>query len=404
MQGMKKDSEVNQIEELIECLKFIEDPRVLGRSKHLLIDILVISICAVLCGAEGVFDIEEFGLEKEDWLRRFLSLPCGIPSHDTIARVLSLIDPIEMEKAFQEWVRNILGKDKIKSISLDGKSTRGTERTFNQGKKGLHMVSAYSHELGLTLMEVESEGRGAAEGPAAVECLNSLDLRNVMVLGDAGLATKRVVHKIREKEGDYLVPIKGNQRFYLRELEELFLSQREFIKIASDNNQEHGRTEERSCKILSTEGLSEKFRCQWLDAKVVFVIERVRHEKDRRYLIQKTGLDGKQSYERNDQDIKTTKETTYYVSSRKLSAKEALAEARKHWGIENQLHWVLDVAFGEDDWTVRSKALARSLSLIRKIAFNILKSSKTRGSVRIRMKKAGWNNKFLEQLIFGGEL
>lgn len=398
---MKKDSNSNQVAELIECLQFVEDPRVVARSKHLLIDILVISICAVLSGAESVLDIEMFGKEKEKWLRQFLKLPSGIPSHDTIARVLSLIDPIEMEIAFQEWVASVIDQKKIQSISLDGKSTRGTERTFNQGNKGLHMVSAYSHELGLALMEIDSEGRGGGEGPAAVECINSLDLTGVMVLADAGLATKRVVHGIREKKGDYLVPIKRNQALSLETIESFFLTHKESVKLASDNNLGHGRFEERICSLLSADDLNEKFKSQWLDVKVALKVERRRTTEDKRYFVQTKDSSGKHSYEKNDQEIRITTEATYYVSSRKLTAKQALVEVRKHWGIENKLHWILDVAFGEDDWTIRSKTLARSLSLIRKIAFNMIKGSKSKGSVRLRMKQAGWNNAFLEKILFG---
>ena len=400
---MKKESPINSFEELIECLKFVDDPRVVGRSKHLLIDILVISICAVLCGAEGVFDIEEFALEKEIWLRKFLLLPSGIPSHDTIARVLSLVDPLGLEIAFHDWIQHILGSERVRSISLDGKTTKGTERNFSRSNNGLHMVSAYSHELGLTLMEIESEGRGAGESSAAMDCIHSMDLDGVMVLADAGLASKRITQKIKEKNGDYVVPIKGNQRFYLQELEAYFLTDGESQKIAFDSNKGHGRSEERICQLLAAQGLSDKFKSQWLDAKVVFRIERKRTDKDKRCFVQKIDSEGSRIYKKNDQELRVSQEVTYYVSSRRMTAQEALTEVRKHWGIENQLHWVLDVAFGEDDWRVRSKRLARTLSLMRKIAFNIIKRSKTKGSIRIRIKKAGWNNKFLEQLLFGGE-
>ena len=146
--------------------------------------------------------------------------------------------------------------------------------------------------------------------------------------------------------------------------------------------------------------MSEKFQTQWPDARTIFSITRGRVETDKRAVIQESGKDGKQSYRVNDSDLKYSEETMFYVSSRKLTPKQALVETRKHWGIENKVHWVLDVAFREDSWMVRAKRLAQTLSLVRKIALNIIRLSKADGSVRVRMKRAAWNNEFLEKLLF----
>ena len=396
---MPKNLRKDQLSDLIECLQFVEDPRVLGRSKHLLIDILVISVCACLCGAEGVLEIEAFGRQKEDWLKLFLELPNGIASHDTIARVLSLVDPVQMEIAFGEWVQGILlGQEKIKSLSLDGKSTRGTQRKFSHGTRPLLVVSAYAHELGLSLMQSESPSSGLAEAEAALDCLKVLDIKGITVMADAGIAVKKVIHQIREQKGHYIVPVKGNHPAHLQEIIDYLALNKSGSNTTFD--QGHGKKEERTCRVLPAK-MTDKFLDYWKDAKTVVEITRVRFEKDKRFIVQKTGSDGKQYYEMNDNETKRTEWTTYYVSSRKLNAKEALSETRKHWQIENNLHWVLDVAFREDHCTVRAKKLARSLSLVRKIALNIIRSSKTKGSVRVRMKNAGWNNNFLENLVFG---
>jgi len=395
---VKKVVEDN-LTELMECLEFVEDPRVQGRSKHLLIDILVISVCAILCGAEGIVEIAFFGQQKESWLKRFLLLPCGIPSHDTIARVLSIIDPAQMEIAFGEWVETISAGTALKSISLDGKSSNGTERRFNGSSRPLHIVSAYSHELGLTLMESESRSSGLAESEAALDCLRVLNLKGTTIMADAGIGTKKVIAQIREQRGHYLVPVKANSSLSLNEITQCFAKNES--KIEKTTEESHGRSVERMCRVLATSQMSEVFLGKWPDAKVIFEITRVRTEKDKRFMIKSTASDGTQSYQRNANETKSSTETIYYVSSLKLDPKQAINEVRKHWQIENKLHWVLDVAFCEDEWTVTTKRLARSLSLIRKIALNLIRVSKTKGSVRGRMKKAGWNDAYLEEILFG---
>lgn len=395
---MAKTLSKEQLSELINNLQYIEDPRVQGRSKHLLIDILVLSVCAILCGVENVTDIEEFGRQKVDWLKSFLELPCGIPSHDTIARVLCLIEPSQLEQAFGYWMKEVV-RDKLKSVSVDGKTVNGTERGFNTGKQPLALVSVYAHELGLSLMQTQANSTGTSESKAAKECLKLLDIKDVTVMADAGVASKGLLEQVREQKGNYLVAVKGNHRLSYQEVAEIFESApRSTSKIEEEG---HGRKEKRFCRALSTEGCSETFFKSYPDAKTIFRIKRVREEKDHRFIVQKTGEDGKQYYEKNNGEWKRSEESSYYVSNLTLTAQEALAEVRKHWQIENNLHWVLDVAFKEDDWMVKARRLARSLSAIRKIAFNIIKLSKTKGSVRIRMKRAGWNNEFLEQLLWG---
>jgi predicted transposase YbfD/YdcC len=397
---MPKKLSKDSLDELIGCFQFVADPRVQGRSKHLLIDIVILSILAIICGAEGISEIEEFGIQKERWLKRYLKLPHGIPSHDTIARVLSLINPSKMEIAFSEWVKSIARKGPTKTISLDGKSVVGTERNFADRFEQLHLVSAYSHELGLSLFQTESAGRGLAEVTSALQCLEVLDLKGVTVMGDAALSTKGIVSKIREKDGHYVLPIKGNRRPYLEELEEYFQKNKKRLKKAKSKERGHGREELRICELLPVAQLSDRFRDFWVDCEIVFSITRKRIEPDKRPMIHRIDEQGVRHFEKNENQFREKEETTFYVSSRKLNPKEALAEARKHWGIENNLHWVLDVAFGEDTWMVRAKGVARCLSLLRKVAYNIIRKSNTKGSIKARMKRAGWNNNFLQELLF----
>jgi predicted transposase YbfD/YdcC len=380
-----------KMEELMECFAYVEDPRVLGRSKHLFIDIIVLSICATLCGAEACTEIEEFGNQKIDWLRQYLDLPCGIPSHDTIGRVLSIVEPLQMESAFRNWVESMTSESKTKRISLDGKSVAGTERKFT--KHPLHIVSAYSHELGLTLMQTEAKYRGAGEAEAALDCLKTLDLKGVTVMADAALSLKRIVEQVRVQEGDYIVPIKGNQKLSLKEMTEYFGSEERRIKRARSTEEGHDRKETRQSEVLPATKMSTEFYAKWPDVNTIIRVTRTR-EVENLELAQRIK-------DKTLSATKTREDITYYVSSRDLTAKEALTEVRSHWGIENKLHWQLDVAFREDQWKVRAKSLARSLALIRKIALNIIRTSKTKGSVKVRIKRAAWNNDFLGQLVFG---
>jgi predicted transposase YbfD/YdcC len=193
------------------------------------------------------------------------------------------------------------------------------------------------------------------------------------------------------------MPIKANQKLSLQEIEKHFKKNSIKIKRVTTREKAHGRQEQRSCELLSNLQLSERFEEAWLDAKSIFSIRRSRIEPDKRSVIQTIDENGIRHFGKNENELREKEQTTFFVSSLKLTPKEALEEARKHWGIENNLHWVLDAAFAEDSWTVRAKGLARSLSLLRKVAFNLIQKSKTTGSVRARMKRAGWNNQFLDK-------
>ncbi len=394
----RNPNNLHRLAELVSLMKAtIRDPRVQGRSKHLLIDIIVITICAILCAAESVAEIEDFAVEREDWLRKYLRLPNGIPSHDTFSRVLSIIDTKQMQAAFTQWTLGN-GVLRAKSISLDGKCSKGTERSFNRGKQALKIVSTYAHDLGLSLVESSAEGVGEID--AALACLELLDLKGVLVQVDAGIGVHKVVSEVRSKKGDYIVPLKSNQWHSRDEAQAYLETRRAKAKVAQTEDSARGRDERRSCQILSVGKMSEKFHQQWPDAKSIFSITRERVVDDKRYVIQETGKDNKQSYRLNDNDLKYSIEVIHYVSSRKLTASQALKEVRTHWGIENKVHWVLDVAFREDNWAVRAKSLAQKLSLIRKIALNVVRQTPGKGGIRRRMKRASWNVEHLEAMIF----
>lgn len=396
---MKNQIDNNQFEELLKSLKDIEDPRVTGRCSHNIVDILVISIFAVICGAESIKDILVYAKSKEAWLKKFLELPNGIPSKDTISRVLSMIKSESIESAFTSWVGFLISNKQVKTLSLDGKSTKGTALTFNQGPKGLTTVSAYSHEYGLSITEKEVSNKGISEPKIGEQCLDNLELEGTIILADAAYSTKGIVNKIISNKGGYILPIKRNNRKSLGELQTHFKNYKGQKNTTKEKG--HGRQEHRQCRVLSASKLSDYFKQRWPGVESVLLISRDITTKDKRYFIQKRDEDGKNYYEKNDNmgGLRSCASEVYYVSSEKLTAAEFLEKTRSHWEIENKLHWVLDVAFREDAWKVRAKVLARRLSLIRKFGYNFIKSANVKDSVRATIKRAGWDNDFFEKII-----
>lgn len=376
----------------------VDDPRVQGRCKHKLVDILVIIVCAHICGAESCVDIENFACTKLNWLKKFLELRGGAPSHDTIERVLSLINPTQIEKVFFEWAMQIRKKQIPSSLSIDGKSLKGSERSFGQGVMPMLMVNIYSHEHGLSIGQVGVDTGSASEEPyKAWDVLDLLELEGVVIAGDAAYATSNFVKKVRSKNADYIVPIKRNQRLLLAVLQDGFKdSKLGRCHVTLDKG--HGRKEQRTYRTLSNIG--EEITSRWPDVTTAVEVKRVTSEKDVRFVVRTTRPDGGQHTARNKEKIRTKENIAYYLSSLKLSPKQAAIEIRKHWGIENKLHWVLDTAFREDAWQVRQRRVARSLSVLRTMAFNLLKKQKGKYSIRSMMKQAAWSNTVLEKIIF----
>jgi predicted transposase YbfD/YdcC len=384
----------------------VEDPRVVGRCRHDFLDIIFVTVCAVLCGAESFLEIEEFGFQKVNWLKKFAELPNGIPSHDTFSRLFSTLDVKQFERAFANWVISTLGEAKLKRICFDGKSVNGTDRKIN-GKttSRLHLLNVFSHEHGLALGQTQCKSTAATEADAILEYLELLDIEGALISVDAVSSSARVTSKIRERKGDYICPIKRNQRPTLRELEKIFYSIPKVgsaqIDQAFMKEKKHGRVEERYSSVVSAKKMSDHFQSFWPGVKSIIRIIRSREDKDTRPLLQKKGCDGKVTYTRNTKDRKRTTETAYYISSRCLSAEESLQEVRDHWSIENKLHWSLDVVFSEDSWRVKEKTAATNLAIVRKYAFNLIKKCSQKGGQRMKMKRASWNEEYLESLILG---
>lgn len=363
---------------LVLAFSKVPDPRVRNRCKYRLIEIIGIVVCGVLCGCETWVEIEEFASEREEWFAKFFDLEGELPSHDTLARCFSLLDPIFFEQAFRDWVRSLKGVKDTKTISIDGKAVSGTQRSFNSGTYPLYLLNVFSHETGLTLSQKKAAGPGHGEIYAAEECLDQLILKGTIVTMDAGLGVNRTAKKIRERGGDYLLPIKKNQRYSLSAIEDYFKKPTKKISQTETNETSHGRKEIRRCQVLPVNCSQQSYLENWPDLKTAIKVERER-----------TDLKTK----------KTTQRIDYYISSRALGSLEALEIIRNHWFIENKLHWNLDVAFREDSWKVRERVAAENLSLARKICMNLLEKTPGKQSKKVKMKKAGWNPNYLEEIL-----
>lgn len=367
---------------LMECFSEIDDPRLERKRRHELIAILVIAICAVICGAEHWTEIEDFGKCKRKWFESFLSLPNGIPSHDTFARTFSLLDPNQLRQAYMQWVQGFMRDVDVHHICLDGKTVRGS-RHMPEGKKAIHMLSAYAHEFGLVLTQAKVEDK-SNEITAIPEVLRNLMLRGAIVSIDAMGCQKDVARQIREQGGEYVLSLKGNQGKLAREVERHFdAAERDgFLLLDHDRFEKpdvgHGRKEKRVYDVIGD--------ASWLDPKGEW-----------------GGLSaiGRVVSERQSQGTRS-RETRYYLLSRRLSAEEFAQASRSHWLIENSLHWVLDVAFREDECQMRAGFSAENFVVLRHLALHLLKQgTSVKRGIKTRRKVAGWDENYLLELLKG---
>jgi len=373
------------LDALIKELAAIEDPRCEWKVEHRLLDILVIAVCAVLGEAESFEDIALYGRCKEAWLRGFLTLPNGIPSHDTFRRVLMLVDPDAFERSFLGWVRAVFRpeEDGPRQVAIDGKTVR---RSFDRGKgrSPLHLVSAYATEGGIVLAQRATETKG---GELAVlpDLLDGLDLSGCLVSLDALACHPTIAGHIAGRGGDYLLALKGNRKRAHAEVRDWFAanalalgaSLRPCFDAFDDG---HGRLVRRRVFACPDIGVFATLK-DWPGLRAVLAVETIR------------GIPGRG---------KVTAEVRHYLSSAALPPEALAAAIRRHWGIENGLHWVLDVGFREDASRVRERNAARNLALLRKVALNFARADTTlKASLKGKRKYAGWDDTFMATLIAG---
>lgn len=351
----------------------LEDPRIERHKKHLMLDIIGISICGVICGADSWNEIEEYGIMKKDWLSTFLVLPNGIPSHDTFNRLFGNLCPEQFEKCFGDWVNSISDLIIGQLISIDGKTIRGAKIN---GRSPIHMVSAWSSENDLVLGQIKVEEK-SNEITAIPKLLEALIIDNAMITIDAMGTQKEIAKTIIQNNANYTLAVKGNQASLKQDIEDEFRFSKT-TKSYEDVDYGHGRIETRTCHVID-DFIHIQNPEKWEQLKSVIKIESVREFK-------RTG--------------KIERATKYYISSAINTPKKSLEIVRSHWAIENKLHWVLDVQFGEDLDRKRDGNASQNFSLINKIALNLIKKEKScKLGIKSKRKKAGWDNQYLIKIL-----
>jgi predicted transposase YbfD/YdcC len=357
----------------------LNDPRRERRRLHNLCDMIAIALCAVICGAESWEDVAEYGRQKELWLKMFLRLPNGIPSHDTFNRLFRLLKPKPFQACFARWMQSLVEATDGRLVAIDGKTLR---HSFDRASStsALHTISAWAVANGVSLgqraVDVDSN-----EITAVPELLKLLELKGAIVTYDAMGCQKEIAQAIRDQGADYVLAVKENQpRLYediLTTMENAFEGNRgETYRLLTTNDKGHGRQERREYVVVRD--LSKiRDRDLWADLRAVAMV------------CSERTIDGK-----------TSTQTRYYISSRSGSVRQIAGAIRGHWGIENSLHWSLDVTFGEDAHCLRKDHGPANMATLRRAALSLVKQERVeKGSLRRKRLRAGWNNAYLERLL-----
>jgi predicted transposase YbfD/YdcC len=359
----------------------LRDPRVRGRCRHLLGDIIVLAVCAVIGGADNWQTVETFGITHHEWFKRFLRLAHGIPSHDTFERVFDRLDPRAFQRCFFEWTRCLAESLGFKHLAIDGKSLRGSASSA-LGLGPLHLVSAWATEHHLMLGQLAVEGK-SNEITAIPQLLEFLELHGALVTIDALGCQKKIAAKIIEAGGDYVLTVKDNQEGLLADIQEAFAQALDADLEGWDHDsyetkeQGHGRQETRTYTILrDLDGIRD------------------------RPLWKKLTTIGMCLTERTVGDT-TSMEVRYFIGSKRARAKVYGKALRHHWGIENNLHWQLDVSFDEDGNQTGKRHAAENLALLRRIALMLLKRHPRQDSIARKRQTAGWDEAFLGEVLTG---
>ena len=378
---------MKDVPDIVTYFSEVEDPRIVGRSKHLLIDIIIITIAAIVAGAEGWEEIEDYATRKKSLFEKFLRLPSGIPSHDTLRRVMGLVRPDSIRPAFTNWATSLAKSKAGDVIAVDGKTARRSGSPAN-GTKPAHIVSAWSCGTGLVIGQTQCDEK-SNEITAVPELLEMLELKGKIVTTDALNTQKTIAAQVRKAGGDYVFALKSNAGNLHGECVRLFerCKAKRWRGVEYDwyktEESGHGRREVRKYWTIPDEFSGEWFRGYvfkkdtWPDLRTLGVVESTRT------------VGGK-----------TSKETRYYLSSLGNDAEQLGRAVRGHWGVENNLHWMLDVVYREDNDRNRTAHAQHNLSVCRKVALNLTKLAKDiTGSIKRTRRAAGWDDSVLLQIL-----
>jgi predicted transposase YbfD/YdcC len=348
---------------LVQALCEIEDPRVGNGKRHDLVEVLVIAICAIFAEVEGFEDIAEWARVKESWLRRFLVLENGIPSHDTFNRIFRILNPKHFEQVFRRWVGAVV-RTLGENVAIDGKALRGSAAA---GESPVHMVSAFATGLGLALGQ-EKVADKSNEITAIPALLEALAVQGALVSIDAMGTQRQIARAIRALGADYLLAVKGNQPTLHEALEGAFVGHGD--EVHNTVHSGHGRHVFQIVRTLPNTGQVDT--ATWVDCALLGRVDSLRVVEGKTSLLQ----------------------TRYYIASRQMRTEAFAAAVRDHWAIENRLHWSLDVIFGEDDRRLVKDHAPQNFSLLTKMALNLLRQnpSPPKKSLRLRRKRIGWDD------------
>jgi len=378
----KKKAKEFCVESILKDFAELPDPRSHVNQKHLLGDIIVISIMAVIAGAEGPKAIGVWALSNKEWLEQRLELPSGVPSHDTIGRVLMTLKPAAFQSCFERWIQRLSDSrmpTDLDVVAIDGKALRRShDRKKDLGP--LFLVSAWAVQRGISLGQLATEEK-SNEITAIPELLDQIDVKRSVVTIDAAGCQKNIAAKIVDGGGDYVLALKGNQGTLHDAVIAHIIEHMEndFANVTARKYTErlkgHGREDELTYYQLPVpDDLIGKEK--WKDMRTIGVVIRI-----------------------SESGSKCTSDVRYYISSLRLGVKRFAACVRGHWGIENTLHWCLDVTFGEDESRVRNRTLADNIAWLKRFAISLLKQVDDKESIAMRRRMAGWNSDFLAQVL-----
>lgn len=362
----------------------LEDPRVDRTKLHKLLDILVIAICAVICGADNWQEVQLFGEAKEAWFRTFLELPNGIPSHDTFWRVFAKLDPEQFQQSFVSWIASVSEVTRGQVIAIDGKTLRRSHDK-GLGRGAIDMVSAWAAANHLVLGQVKVDEK-SNEITAIPELLRVLEVSGCIITIDALGCQKDIAETIIDQQADYVLALKENHGRLYEDVVKLFddLEASDFRAYAYSYdqtvNKNHGRLETRTCYVIADQSILTHLRnAEWKGLQSVVKV-----------------------HSRRQLGEEVSEKDRYFISSLASDAQHLLKAVRTHWSIENQLHWVLDIAFREDESRIRKNHGPENFAVLRHIALNLIKQEKTqKASIKGKRLKAGWDEDYLLKILSG---